>query len=178
MRIVVVQDYKENRAKCTLTPLDGKLGISFLRLGHPARSSRTVEVGSGVLLHLDGAPLARSDSALLRQGSLFMIDSTWARVAKVLDRLEVLPGAELVKRSLPAGFFTAYPRASKLYKDPESGLASVEALFAATAVLEEPRFDFLASYRWAREFLERNAAIIARICGGPDISCALPSVPS
>ena len=66
------------------------------------------------------------------------------------------PGA-LHHRSLPDGIRTAYPRRSKLFDDPEGGLASVEALFAATAIVGIPRFDLLDHYRWADQFLELNA---------------------
>jgi pre-rRNA-processing protein TSR3 len=57
---------------------------------------------------------------------------------------------------------TAYPRKSKLFEDPERGLASVEALYAALALLGEQRQELLANYRWARTFLALNPTI------GPD----------
>ena len=55
---------------------------------------------------------------------------------------------------------TAYPRRSRIHADPESGLASIEALFAATLILGESRPELLGSYRWRDEFLERNRALI------------------
>ena len=38
----------------------------------------------------------------------------------------------------------------------------LEALFAATLILGEPRFDFLAGYRWREEFLRTNFPDLAR----------------
>jgi pre-rRNA-processing protein TSR3 len=160
MRFVVVQDYKENRRKCTLSPLEGRPGFTFMRLGHPARSLPKVEIGSGVMLVVGAPPLVRDDAPLLADGSLFIVDSTWARTSRVLDRISVREGASLHVRSLPPGFTTAYPRVSKVHRDPPEGLASVEALFAAAAVLGEPRPDLLEGYHWAREFLERNAELL------------------
>lgn len=157
MRLLIVQDFKENRRKCTLTPLEGSSGIEFLRLGHPARSPDGVELPSGILLDIQGPSLSSRDRTLASGRTLILVDSTWARVPKVQARMRVAPGCKLHLRSLPSCFRTAYPRTSKLFEDPPAGLASVEAAFAATVLLGEPRFDLLADYRWAREFLERNS---------------------
>jgi len=69
--------------------------------------------------------------------------------------LSRLIDGELIPRRLPR-LVTAYPRRSKLTPDPEHGLASVEALYAAVALLDVPRSAFLAQYRWAAEFLAAN----------------------
>jgi ribosome biogenesis protein Tsr3 len=62
---------------------------------------------------------------------------------------------DLLPRRLPP-LVTAYPRKSKLFEDPERGLASIEALYAALVLLGNLRPDLLADYRWAKEFVERN----------------------
>jgi pre-rRNA-processing protein TSR3 len=168
MHLLIVQDFKENRRKCTLTPLEGRSGIEFLRLGHPARSPDGVDLPSGILLDLQGPSLKREDRTLCSTRTLILVDSTWARVPKVLARTKAASGSQLYLRSLPSCFRTAYPRASKLFEDPPTGLASVEAAFAATALLGEPRFDLLESYRWAREFLELNVEAFQQL--GVEIS--------
>jgi pre-rRNA-processing protein TSR3 len=61
----------------------------------------------------------------------------------------------MVRRRLPP-LATAYPRKSRQFEDPASGLASVEALYAALAILGEARPDLLAQYRWAQGFLDAN----------------------
>ena len=54
------------------------------------------------------------------------------------------------------GIQTAYPRVSKLGTDPDNGLASVEALFAAYRILGRPTVGLLDQYRWGEEFLRVN----------------------
>jgi len=163
MHFLIVQDYKENRRKCTLTALESRTDFTFRRLEHPSRSAEKVEVGPGILLEIDAPPLSRGDAQLVAAGSLVIVDSTWARVPKVLGRLRVTEGACLQRRRIPDGFLTAYPRMSKLHSDPPDGLASVEAIFAATAILGEPLPDLLGHYHWAREFLWRNQEILRKL---------------
>jgi pre-rRNA-processing protein TSR3 len=62
------------------------------------------------------------------------------------------------RRRLPP-LATAYPRKSRVFEDPERGLASIEALYAALALLGDVRPELLGSYRWAREFLRLNPGI-------------------
>jgi pre-rRNA-processing protein TSR3 len=164
MHFLVVQDYKENRRKCTLTALQERDDVSFLRLRHPSRPSPGVRLGPGILLHIDGDPLCFRDRPLLEGGRLMVLDATWARAPVALRRLEDPRSGGWVLRSLPRDIVTAYPRVSKLYKDPPGGLASVEALFAATVVLGEPIPGLLTGYRWAGEFLSRNAPAFRRLC--------------
>ncbi len=157
MRFLVIQDHKENRRKCSLTPLEGRADVAFVRLESPAWVPGKVEVGSGILLEIDAPPLAREDVSLLGEDDqLVLLDATWARLPKLSNRISVAGGARLEPRSLPPGIVTAYPRVSKVHRDPPAGLASVEALFAATVILGRPRPDLLAGYRWADEFLRRN----------------------
>ena len=160
MRFLIVQDFKENRKKCTLTALEGKEEFSFVRLAHPSRPSArrplSVELGDGILLEVGAPPLTHDDRQLATTGHVVLLDSTWARVCQVRERVRARTGARLVRRSLPDDVVTAYPRVSKLYEEPSAGLASVEAIYAVTAILGEPRADFLDGYRWAEEFLQRN----------------------
>jgi pre-rRNA-processing protein TSR3 len=54
------------------------------------------------------------------------------------------------------GYKTAFPRRSKLYVDPDNGLATVEALYLAHHILGRPTDGLLEHYRWAEEFLRMN----------------------
>lgn len=56
------------------------------------------------------------------------------------------------------GWQTAYPRRSKTHADPENGLATVEALFAAGCILGLRDDSFLRFYPWRDEFLKLNRA--------------------
>jgi pre-rRNA-processing protein TSR3 len=169
MRFLIIQDHKENRRKCTLAPLAALEGFTFVRVARPPRSGggdlETIELGAGILLELGAPCLTRADRELVTEGSVVLLDSTWARVPQVLRRLRVRSGARLERRSLPGAVVTAYPRVSKLYQDPPCGLASVEAVYAASLVLGEPRPEVLRDYRWGEEFLRRNRLAFASLGG-------------
>jgi len=83
-----------------------------------------------------------------------VIDSNWIKVPKLLPVLE--PAGPLARRSLPPEVLTAYPRRSKVRPDPEAGLATVEAIVAALAILGESDPTLLEGYAWAAPFLDRN----------------------
>lgn len=144
--VLILRDPRESAAKCSLTPLRGLERIRFLRWEHSARYA----VGRRLLLHPDGPPLARADAGT----DLLLIDCAWRRLPRLLASVD----GELLSRSLPP-LSTAYPRRSKLFADPERGLASVEALYAALCLLGEPRPELLAAYRWRADFLAANPGL-------------------
>ena len=141
--ILIVHDPREPAKKCSLTPLRGMPGVRFV----PLRSGQRVDAGRRIWLHPDGEELSQADRGI----GLLLVDCTWRRLPKLSTCID----GELLKRSLPR-LVTAYPRRSKLTPDPEHGLASVEALYAAIALLEVPRPELLAHYHWAAEFLAAN----------------------
>ena len=141
--VLILRDPRESTAKCSLTPLRGFLGVKFLTWKH----DRRFEVGSRVLLHADGEVITERDAGR----PLLLIDCAWRRVPTLLATC----GGELVLRRLPK-LTTAYPRKSLTFKDPDQGLASIEALYGALAVLGRPIPELLAGYRFADEFLRRN----------------------
>jgi len=146
MNVLIYRDPRESRAKCSLTPLRGKPGVRFVDYHH----ERRVEVGERILLHPDGEELTAAD----RGRDLLLVDCAWRRVDKLLRRVD----GTLHRRRLPQ-LFTAYPRKSKTYPDPGTGLASIEALVAATALLGEPRAEWLQDYPWREEFLRLNPGL-------------------
>ena len=85
---------------------------------------------------------------------LLLVDSNWRRAPRLREALV----GDFLPRSLPP-LKTAYPRMSQVFVDPEQGLASVEALYAALALLGEPRPDLLEEYRWGAEFLAQNPGL-------------------
>ena len=141
--ILIVHDPREPAKKCSVTPLRGMEGVRFA----PLRGGRRVDAGRRIWLHPDGDELGPTDRGI----GLLLIDCTWRRVSSLSKRID----GELLRRRLPA-LVTAYPRRSKLQPDPAHGLASVEALYAAIALLDAPRPELLAHYRWAAEFLAAN----------------------
>lgn len=106
------------------------------------------------LLHPEGEPLTPEDAGR----PLLLIDSSWRDLPRVLGHIE----GELHYRALPVELKTAYPRRSSLFQDPENGLASVEALYAASCLLGEPLDGLLSDYRWREEFLARNESVLSR----------------
>ena len=143
MDILIVHDPREPAKKCSLTPLRGMVGVRFV----PLRGGSRVDAGRRIWLHPDGEELGPADRGI----GLLLIDCTWRKVSKFAKCID----GELLRRRLPK-LVTAYPRRSKLAFDPEHGLASVEALFAAVALLDVPRPELLAHYRWAADFLAAN----------------------
>jgi pre-rRNA-processing protein TSR3 len=63
-------------------------------------------------------------------------------------------------RSLPPELQTAYPRKSKIFEDPQNGLASIEALHAALCMLGKRDDSLLDGYRWRKEWLDLNSELL------------------
>ncbi len=141
--VLILRDPRESTAKCSLTPLRGFPGVRFFTWKHDRRFA----VGSRVLLHADGEVITERDAGL----PLLLIDCAWRRVPTLLATCD----GDLVLRRLPK-LATAYPRRSLTFKDPDEGLASIEALYAVLALLGRPTPELLAGYRFADEFLRRN----------------------
>jgi len=144
--VLILRDPKESAHKCSLTPLRGMPGIRFVEYG----ADRRVDASGRILLHAEGELLTAADAGL----DLFLIDCSWRRVSKLQARVD---GAPVLRRLPP--LVTAYPRKSSTFQDPDQGLASVEALYAALALLGRPRPELLVNYRWADEFLRFNPCL-------------------
>ena len=144
--VLILRDPRESAKKCSLTPLRGKAGIRFVSYDR----DRRVGAGARVLLHPDGQPITSADAGR----PLLLVDCAWRRLPALLATVD----GELAPRRLPP-LATAYPRKSKTFEDPDQGLASIEALYAALALLGDPRPELLASYRWAEEFLRANPGL-------------------
>ncbi len=157
LRALVIQHHKENLRKCSLTPIRGRSDLEILvpRAGPSGYSP--IDVDGGILLRVGAPPLARGDRAILEASPahrLVLIDCNWIKVPKLLGLLR--PRGVLTDRSLPPGIRTAYPRRSKTFEDPADGLATVEALAAAYAILGFREHGLLDGYPWAQRFLELN----------------------
>ena len=87
---------------------------------------------------------------------MLLVDASWRRLPKVVRRSVRAPRL----RSLPDDWMTAFPRRSKVHEDPAAGLASVEALFAASVILGAPDRTLLNGYYWAEEFLKSNGGLL------------------
>ncbi len=144
---ILVVHPKERTSKCTVAPLRGQEGFVFWSF--PKRGPEPLDnyVRLGI-----GGPLLSEDDA---DCGLLVLDGTWRWAEKMEREFEEIP-----VRSLP-DWKTAYPRTSKLYEDPDSGLATIEALFAAYLHLGRNTESLLDSYRWAEDFLAKNQDLLS-----------------
>jgi pre-rRNA-processing protein TSR3 len=139
---VIIRHAHENPRKCSILPLRGRPDILFLN--YPVKTRPPLE--GYVRLAAEGPALSAADAA----AGLLLLDGSWRWAGTMTrDFLDVPP------RSL-TGYRTAYPRVSKLGTDPDNGLASVEALYAAYRILGRPTEGLLEHYRWENEFLRLN----------------------
>lgn len=143
---IVVVHPKENRGKCTVEPLREREGFRFHTWGKPIADDLT----GYVRLAVEGTPLGAAD----RENGLLVLDATW-RHAQAMEA----DFASIPPRSLPA-VQTAYPRVSKWFADPPGGLATIEAIHVAYAILGRDTAHLLDRYHWRDAFLERNAAML------------------
>ena len=137
--ISVIRHQKERRSKCSLTALEEREDITFYK----ANQGWSFDVTGFTVLALDAPELSVADAGR----PLLLLDSTW----RLLPQLQAHLYGCAVSRTLPA-VDTAYPRVSKLTKDPFGGLASIEALYLAKLVLGERDDSLLESYYWREEF--------------------------
>jgi pre-rRNA-processing protein TSR3 len=142
----VIRHHKERIAKCSLRFLHERPEMTFLR----ERPGFRFDATGFLLLAVDAPPLSPADAGR----PLLLLDSTW----RWLPRLRACVVGTPVPRSIPPGVATAYPRISKFHDDPAQGLASVEALYLARALLGDKDATLLAGYHWRDAFLASCAA--------------------
>lgn len=143
-KTVAYRHRKENLKKCSLRGLESRSDFKFFL--YP--NQPLVGVEGYILLTLKAPPLTQEDAHL----GLLLIDGTWRYAEKMLHSLD--PSIPFVERSLPAHIRTAYPRRQEGCSDPERGLASVEALYAAYCILGRDPSGLLDNYHWKESFLE------------------------
>lgn len=137
----VIRHHKERISKCSLRFLHERAEITFLK----ARPGFTFDATGYTLLAVDADELSSADAGR----PFLLLDSTW----RWLPQLLACVRGEPVRRSLPHAVRTAYPRSSKLWDDPERGLASVEALYLARRLCGDDDPSLLDGYHWKQEFL-------------------------
>src|SRR3990167_7343208 len=149
----VLMDRRENKKQCTVYPLRNRPDFS-LRYFDSGKEALPA-FSSDILLHVDGDPFDSFCSGTAEAHKIATIDCTWKRLAPVLNRVSA-PLPKLVK--IPDVFVTAYPRRSKNPgQDPEGGLATIEALFIASAFLGEWDETLLGEFHFKNQFLELNS---------------------
>jgi pre-rRNA-processing protein TSR3 len=125
-------------------PLRGTPGIEFRRYS----PDRRLDGAGRILLHHEGPELSPKDAG----HDILLLDSSWTRLPKLVGTVD----GEPIRRSLPK-LITAYPREGRIVRNPEGGLASVEALYAALCILGYPKPEWLQHYYFREAFLGKNS---------------------
>lgn len=144
---LILRDRRERKDRCTIWPLRERKDLRIVH--HPWKSPPSLE--GYVLLWHEGPELSAADS----DKGLLLIDGSWRWAGKL-----ALPFGDLPKRSI-RGIQTSYPRSSKLFVDPDGGLATVEALYVAHLIMKKDINGLLDQYYWAEQFLEANPGLDA-----------------
>ncbi len=139
---IIVRHPHENPRKCSVLPLRGRPDVVFLT--YPVRERPPL--GGYIRLAAEGPPLSPTDA----DKGVLLLDGSWRWAAAMTRDFLDVPARSL------HGWRTAYPRVSKLGTDPDNGLASIEALFAAYHLLGRPTAGLLDRYYWAEDFLRTN----------------------
>lgn len=137
---------KENLKKCSLRGLEGRSDCQFLT--YP--TTDLPDLSRYIVLAIEAPPLTVADADY----GIFLIDATWRYAEKMLQFVE--SRGPVLKRSIPAGFRTAYPRRQNDCPNPEAGLASIEALYIAYCILGKNSVGLLDHYHWKHQFIEKN----------------------
>jgi pre-rRNA-processing protein TSR3 len=147
-RTIILRHRRENLKKCSLRGLEGRADMRFFT--YPTHPLPPME--GYVLLTLGAPELSPAD----KECGLFLIDGTWRHARTMKEQLHT----HCVERSLPSGFLTAYPRRQEDCDDPGRGLASVEALYIAYALLGRSTEGLLDHFYWKEQFLNKNRELL------------------
>lgn len=145
---VVLRHRRENLKKCSLRGLESRPDFKFYT--YPKDEVPPLE--NYIMLCLDAPPLTKEDAA----HGLFILDSTWRYAETMMRQVK----GEIIKRSLPDSWRTAYPRRQEDCSDPERGLASVEAIYIAYQIMGRDTSGLLDNYHWRDLFLDKNKSLI------------------
>lgn len=156
----IILDSQETANKCTIAPLIHRPDFHVFRV----RGATTLgPLHAPILLHHQGQCLTKIRDSL--QGDLAnglgstiqgiaSIDCVWRRLDPLIHRIT---GKIPQFARIPDGFETAYPRRSSKNTDPDGGLATIEAIFVASAILGNWDSTLFSEYYFGRKFIALNA---------------------
>lgn len=146
-QIVVIRHPRENLKKCSLRGLESRENFAFFK----AKDGFLFDATGYILLQNNAPEISEKDKGL----PILLLDSTWALLPKVRNKIHGTP----ILRGLPSSVKTAYPRVSKSGNDPQNGLATVEALFAALSLSGQRDESILQNYVFKDTFLQLNKGL-------------------
>lgn len=141
---IIIRHTKENKKKCSLTPLEKRADMLFFE--YPLKAPLP-QLEDYILLDLDGEELSKSDS----NKGLLILDGTWRYAKKMREAIPAL--SRCLVRKIPGHYRTAYPRKQTDCFDPERGLASLEAIYIAYHLMGRSTAGLLDAYYWRQQFL-------------------------
>jgi len=144
---IIIRHRKENLKKCSLRGLEIRQDMTFYTYPN---TNIDQDLSNYILLTMDAPPLTEKD----KDKGLLLIDGTWRYAEKMLENIPELE--QCSKRSLPNCYRTAYPRKQTECPDPETGLASIEALYIAYLICKKNPDGLLDHYHWRNNFLDIN----------------------
>lgn len=156
MRFEIILDKGERLNKCTVAPLSGRKDFKMIRTNG---TDLFGPLEADILLHHLGTPWSlfnsHSENTQIPFGvnCIATIDCVWRRLDRIFHRIH---GRRPTLVQLPLGIKTAYPRRSRLNTDPASGLATIEALFTASALLGRLDLSLFSHYHFGKTFLQIN----------------------
>jgi pre-rRNA-processing protein TSR3 len=149
---IILRHRKENLKKCSLRGLEKR--PDFIFFTYPQNILPPLD---GYILLTLGAPLLSEKES---QCGLCLVDATWRYAALMLKNTPLLGAC--IPRSLPSHLRTVYPRRQEDCPDPQAGLASLEALYAAYTILGRNTEGLLDNYHWKEQFLHSNPLLRGR----------------
>ncbi len=142
-KVTVIRHPRENKKKCSLRHLHDNPNFEFFN----ASEDFSFDATGYTLLEIDAPAMSEADA----DRPILLLDSTWFLLPKIRAKVY----GDFVPRSLPPTIKTAYPRVSKMHNDP-SGLATIEALYAAMRAIGKQDPTVIRQYTFAKKFLEIN----------------------
>jgi pre-rRNA-processing protein TSR3 len=157
-KTIILRHRKENLKKCSLRGLETREDFEFFSYPNDLASFNKQDLTGFIYLTMNADTELSSDDSSAK--GLFLIDATW-KYAKIMESQIDL--SKVICRKLPSHFKTAYPRKNTLCNEPESGLASVEAIYIAHRIMniesnqKNPLIEgLLDNYYWKEQFLQIN----------------------
>lgn len=148
----IVVDSGETPNKCTITPLAYRTDF---RLFPVYGEGSLGPLCASILLHHEGQCLTTLKGAD-PVGALACIDCVWRRLPRLCERIRWKNDQPPARAKIPEGFKTVYPRVGRPNSDPDNGLATIEAIFIASAILGHWDLTLLSKYYYGRRFVEVN----------------------
>lgn len=144
---LIIRHRRENLKKCSLRGLETREDLLFYR--YPVKAPLNLE--GYIYIQMGAPPLTKQDG----NHSLLFLDATW-KLAKKMEKTLQPNLSKCVRRSIPPGYVTAYPRRQDDCEDPQTGLATLEALYLAYHILGRSKEGLLEGYHFGSEFLKKN----------------------